>query len=83
MIRILALCGLVTLAGCATTPPAPPSEQIAPPRADLLVPPKQLPALPAKADMYADNAQCSAAYVKESGKLKSLQTYVKTILKKD
>jgi hypothetical protein len=53
-----------------------------PPRAALMQAPKQLPDVPKGEDLVQAGNQCSAEYVRETAKLKSLQTYVRTVLKK-
>ena len=79
-------CGLAFLyvilqAGCAPGV-NPVAADLSPPRAALMVAPKQLAEVKAGEDNFQSNAQCSAEYVRESGKLKSLQNYVRTVLKK-
>lgn len=71
----------LALAGCSPglTPPV---AQLAKPRAALMEPPKPLPDVPEKTDLYQSDATCSAEYVRETGRLKSLQTYIRTIQKK-
>jgi hypothetical protein len=79
---IIAAGAMLALAGCAQTP-FPKAEDLQPPAARLMTPPKALPAVKEKDDLYASAYQCSAAYVKETGRLKSLQSYVATVLKKE
>ena len=77
----LAFLYLLLQAGCAPSV-NPVAADLSPPRAALMVVPKALSEVKAGEDNYQSNAQCSAEYVRESGKLKSLQTYVRTVLKK-
>ena len=61
----------------------PPAWELEPPAPRLMKAPAPLPAVTSGADLYPDNAQCSAAYVKETGKLVGLQLWATTVLKKD
>ena len=60
----------------------PPADQLAKPRPALMVAPKALPDVPAGEDLYQSNGACSAEYVRETGRLRSLQQYVRTIQKR-
>ena len=71
----------VLLGGCAQSV-TPPVAQLRGPNAALLVPPEPLPEVAAGNDGFKSDAQCSAAYVEESGKLRSLQGWTRTVLKK-
>ena len=77
----LAFLYLLLQAGCAPGV-NPVASDLAPPRAALMVAPKQLAAVKAGEDNFQSNAQCSAEFVRETGKLRSLQSYVRTVLKK-
>lgn len=79
--RYLAILAVLALAGCETVSPK--ASDLAPPSKRLMVDPLPLPDVVEGRDLYADNASCSAAYVKETGRLRSLQRYVRTITRKD
>lgn len=81
MTRLAAPLIVVVLAGCASTPP-PKAADLALPSARLMVPPKPLPDVAEGADLYQETARCSAEYVRETGRLSSLQGYVRTVTKK-
>ena len=68
-------------AGCGPSV-GPMAADLQPPRAALMVSPKALPDVPKGDDLVQAGNQCSAEYVRESGKLRSLQGYVRTVLKK-
>ncbi len=71
----------ILLAGCAGVAPA--ASDLAPPSPRLMAAPTPLSEVKAGDDNYNGNTQCSAAYVRETGRLRSLQRYVTTVLKKD
>ncbi len=82
MRNTLLLCALVLMVlvavGCAS--PAPPDfSQIRKPRAALMAAPEALPEVVAHTDAYQSDANCSAQYVKETGKLRALQQYNRTL----
>ena len=79
--RTALLCTLL-LAGCGPSMVAAPPSFIAeyPPAYTMAVPAK-LPDVKVGEELFASNAQCSAAYVKETSKLVALQRWV-TVLKK-
>jgi len=70
----------LVLAGCAANP-VPPS-QIDPPSARLMALPAALPKLAEGDDLVQAHASLRASYGRETGKLRSLQGYVKTLLGK-
>lgn len=76
------LIGLVAivLAGCSTVP-VPPSKLV-PPSARLMAPPEPLADVQAADSLYQATAVCRAEYGRETGKLKGLQTYIKTVIRK-
>lgn len=75
------LCALAcALSGCSTV--TPPSYKIEPPRAALMKAPEPLPDVPEGTDLYEANASLRAQYAREASKASSLQSYVRTILKK-
>ena len=81
MISRISIALTLAVAGCAPGVNAP-AAQIAKPRAELMVPPPNLPELAEGDDLFKSDGTCSAGYVLETGKLKGLQTYVRTIQKK-
>ena len=81
MIRRLFPLFALLLAGCSGV--APKASDLAPPSARLMVAPKPLPDVAEGEDNYQSNAQCSAAYVKETGRIVGLQKYARTVTRKD
>jgi len=81
--RYAFLASLLLLAGCANGPGvAPPAPQLAKPAAHLMVAPVALAEVePNSTDLFDDDTVCSAAYVKETGKLVGLQRYVRRVTK--
>ena len=77
----LAILAALALAGCSSV--APKASDLAGPSPRLMVAPKPLPDVAAGTDLYQSNSQCSAAYVRETGRLVGLQRYVRTVTKKD
>ena len=71
----------ILLSGCGPSV-GPMAADLQPPRAALMVTPKALPDVPKVDDLVQAGNQCSAEYVRETGRLKSLQSYVRTVLKK-
>ena len=71
---------LVIVGGCASTPPVLPAK-IEPPSARLMETPSPLPPLKAGDDLLEKDAETRAAYGRVSGRLKSLQGYVRKIRK--
>lgn len=71
------------LAGCANAPGvAPPAPQLAKPAAHLMVTPPALAEVePNATDIFDDDTVCSAAYVKETGKLVGLQRWARRVTK--
>ncbi len=70
------------LGGCAQNQvDAPPKFITEYPPARLMAMPEKLPEVRPGEELFTSNAQCSAAYVKESGKLIALQNWV-TVLKR-
>lgn len=53
-----------------------------PPRAGLMVPPEKLPPLPEGGDLYDDATRARAAYGREADKVRGLQGYIRTLLKR-
>ena len=78
--RFWIIASTLLLAGCAST--TPPVEQLKPPSARLMQPAQSLPEVQAGDDLYAASVQCRGEYSRETGKLNSLQGYVRTITKK-
>ena len=82
MLIATALCAFNgALAGCGPSV-GPMAADLQPPRAALMQAPKPLPDVPKGEDLVQAGNQCSAEYVREAAKLGSLQTYVRTVLKK-
>ena len=63
--------------------PAPKASDLALPSPRLMVASKPLPDVAEGTDLYQENARCSAEYVRETGRLRSLQQYARTVTKKD
>ena len=80
MRRFVILSALL-LAACGTVSPK--ASDLAPPSPRLMVAPKPLPDVAVGTDLYQENARCSAEHVRETGRLRSLQNYVRTVTKKD
>jgi hypothetical protein len=70
------------LGGCAGAAPGPDFSQIRKPRAALMAAPEPLPKVVEHTDAYQSDANCSAQYVKETGKLRALQAYNRTLFAK-
>lgn len=66
------------LAGCANSV-QPDLSQLRKPRAAWLEAPAPLPEVVEHTDAYQSDANCSAQYVRETGKLRALQGYAKRI----
>ena len=66
------------LAGCATPAPS----QLEPPAKALMVPPKPLQTLKAGDDLVAKHAELRRDAATEKDRLRRLQKWVKTVLKK-
>ena len=81
MLRILAVGAVAALAGCSSVNPK--AEDLAGPSMRLMAPPQPLPDVAENEDVYGSNVQCSGAYVRETGRLRALQRYVRTVTKKD
>ena len=79
--KVVAICIALVLAGCAGNP-QPPTWQIAAPAARLMTPAKPLPDVRENDDLYEHAAVCRAEYGTETGKLTSLQQYVRVLRKK-
>lgn len=79
--RLAALLAALALAGCSSVSPK--AEDLAGPSMRLMAPPPQLPDVAENEDVYGSNVQCSGAYVRETGRLKALQRYVRTVTRKD
>lgn len=83
MRNTLLLCALVLMVlvavGCAGQAPGPDFSQIRKPRAALMAAPEPLPEVVQHTDAYQSDANCSAQYVKETGKLRALQQYNRTL----
>ena len=77
LIPILAL----ALAGCSGV--APKASDLAPPSARLMAKPVPLPDVKEGADLYDENVACSAKLALEQGRLRGLQTYARTVTRKD
>ena len=78
--RPLIVIAALLLAACESVNPK--AADLAPPSARLMTTPKPLPDVKEGADLYAENTRCSAEYVRETGRLQSLQRYVRTVTKK-
>lgn len=65
------------LSGCAMSVPYDP----VPPRKWLMMPPEKLAEVKEGDDIYEDNARVRAAYGREADKVRSLQTYIRTLRK--
>ncbi len=79
--RLALILAALALAGCESVNPK--ASDLALPNARLMAAPKPLPDVKEGDDLLGANAQCSAAYVRETGRLRSLQTYAKTVTRKD
>lgn len=66
----------VLLCGCAETRAVAPALITDWPPARYMAHPETLPDVKPGEELFASNAQCSAAYVKETGKLVALQRWV-------
>lgn len=80
--RFAIICTGLVLMCTACAGVNPPAADLQPPSARLLEPPKPLPDVAKGSELYDSVAQCSAAYVRETGRLRSLQGWVGTVLKK-
>lgn len=69
------------MAGCSPGLMPPPSELAAPSKR-LMTAPQAAANLKTGDDLYEDNVRLSEAYVRETSRLRSLQEYVRTVLKK-
>jgi hypothetical protein len=78
-LAVVIIAGLLT--ACGNAPP-PVAAQLEKPNPLLMVPPPALPAVPAGANLFISNSQCSAEYVRETGKLVGLQKYARRITQK-
>jgi hypothetical protein len=74
MTRSLLFC--LALAGCAPSYATSPSLITDWPPARYMASPDKLPDVAPGEPLFASNAQCSAAYVKETGKLVALQRWI-------
>ena len=81
MFMLLNVLLVLLLPGCAGV--APKAEDLAPPSPRLMAAPVPLPDVAENEDVYGSNVQCSGAYVRETGRLRSLQTYVRTVTRKN
>ena len=79
--HLMAISTCLLLSACGPSV-GPMASDLNPPRAALMVAPKPLPDVPKGEDLIQAGNQCSAEYVRETAKLRSLQTYVRTVLKK-
>lgn len=67
------------LGGCAGEAVQPPASDLRMPEARLMVRPADLPGVAKQASLYSSDVQCRAQYVTETGKLESLQGYVRKL----
>lgn len=79
--RYLVILAALALAGCETVSPK--ASDLAPPSKRLMVDPLPLPDVAEGRDLFSENARCSADYARETGRLRSLQKYVRTVTRKD
>ncbi len=79
--RITLLLPLLLSACGPSMAEAPPKFITEYPPAWSMAQPVTLPAVKPGEELFASNAQCSAAYVKETGKLQALQRWVITLKK--
>lgn len=77
-IAIYSVCLLLT--GCAANAVVP--SKLERPASRLMAAPVSLPDIKAGDDLYEANAVCRGEYGRETGKLKGLQTYINTVIKK-
>jgi hypothetical protein len=74
-------CPALVFTACTGVVPA--ASDLQPPWARVMKAPEVLPDVPKGQDLYQSDTRCSAAYVRETGKLRSLQGWARTVLKKD
>lgn len=81
MVRTCAIFALVcTLAGCAT--PQPPPSKLESPAKALMIAPEALSEIKQGDDLVSSHARLRASYGRETGKLRRLQVWVRTVLDK-
>lgn len=81
MTRCAAVALVAVLTGCSQNV-APVAANLEPPNPRLMVPPPVLPDVAPGAELFASNGQCSAEYVRETGKLVGLQRWSARVTRK-
>lgn len=74
---------LFALALAACSGVAPKASDLTPPSARLMAPPVPLPDVKEGASLYDENVACSAKLALEQGRLRGLQSYARTVTRKD